>query len=186
MRLIKLIAPAVLIAVLALFAPRADAQTMGEYATTVGVASGGSMGGTSFGPSSVGSEVGGGLATWGSSSLGANFDERAGAASAAGAGANFDSRAGSMTGGSTSQSRWPESRLTDSSNRFGGDSASRFGDSSGRFPTGERFSERNELSSSSDRFSDNRNGLDTTYNRNELDASHNSGGLDNSYNPVNY
>ena len=34
MRLIKLIVPAVLIAVLALFAPHADAQTMGEYART--------------------------------------------------------------------------------------------------------------------------------------------------------
>ena len=33
MRLIKLIAPAAMIAAIALFAPHADAQTMGEYAT---------------------------------------------------------------------------------------------------------------------------------------------------------
>ena len=86
MRLIKLIAPATLIATLALFAPHADAQTMGEYATTVGVASGGD---TSMG-TSIGSHRSGGLGgsrTWGASSLGGSFDERAGApASGSGAG----------------------------------------------------------------------------------------------------
>ena len=50
MRLIKLIAPTALIATIALFAPHADAQTMGEYATTVaGVGSGGGSMGTSIG-----------------------------------------------------------------------------------------------------------------------------------------
>jgi len=163
MRLIKSIAPAVLIAMLALFAPRADAQTMGEYATTVGVASGGgSMGtSTSFAPTSIGSgsgSIGGGSSTWGASGLGASFDERAGAASASGMGANFESRAGSSASGS----RWPGSSL-------GADTSSRFGGSSSRFPEQNRFTEHSELSSSPDRFparlfNDNRQGLDTSYN----------------------
>ena len=49
MRLIKLIAPATLIATLALLAPHANAQTMGEYATTTaGVGTGGGSMGTSI------------------------------------------------------------------------------------------------------------------------------------------
>src|SRR5258708_13349785 len=113
MRFIELIAPAAMIATLALFAPHADAQTMGEYATTVGVASGGDTSmGTSVG-SSVGSgDLGGGSRTWGASSLGASFAERAGAASSSGGGSDFASRAGSLTGGSQSASRWPESHFT--------------------------------------------------------------------------
>src|SRR5260221_2610999 len=117
MRFIKLIVPATMIATLALFAPRADAQTMGEYATTVGVASGGG--------SSIGSgDLGGGSRTWGASSLGASFAERAGAASSSGGGSDFASRAGSLTGGSASESRWPESHFGggQASDRFGGDS----------------------------------------------------------------
>ena len=83
MRLIKLIVPAAAFAALALFAPHAEAQTMGEYATTVGVASGDS--------SAFGTSEGGGSRTWGASSLGGSFEERAGSASASGA-AGFDSR----------------------------------------------------------------------------------------------
>ena len=50
MRLIKLIAPTALIATLALFAPHANAQTMGEYATTTaGVGTGAGSMGTSIG-----------------------------------------------------------------------------------------------------------------------------------------
>jgi hypothetical protein len=158
MRLIKLIVPAVLIAVLALFAPHADAQTTGEYgAATAGVGtSGGSMG-TSSAPSSFGSnDVGGGSSTWGASGLGASFDQRAGAVSASGMGADFESRAGSSAGGSAAGSRWPETGLS-------ADTSNRFGDSSNR------FSDRGELSSSSDRFpasalSGNRMGLDTSNN----------------------
>lgn len=174
MKLSKLIVPTALIAALAMFAPHAGAQTMGEYATvTAGVASGGGSMGTSISPPSLSNDGGGGSSTWSANGLGASFEERAGGSAAGG---DFESRAG---GGS----RWPESRLnTDSSKRFG-DSASRFGDSSKRFGDQDRFPERAELSSSSDRFNDNRNGLDTTYNRNELDASHSTGGLDNSYNP---
>ncbi len=174
MKLSTLIVPVALIAALALFAPHAGAQTMGEYAAaTAGAASGSSSMGTSI-SNSISGDVGGGSSTWSANGLGASFEERAGAESPSGG--DFESRAG---GGS----RFPESRFPDSSNRFGADSASRFGDSSARFGDQNRFPERTELSSSSDRFNDNRSGLDTTYNRNELDASHSSGGLDNSYNP---
>lgn len=186
MRLNKLIVFSASIAVLAMLAPHANAQTMGEYATTVGVASGGgSSMGTSIG-STVGSDdLGGGSRTWGASSLGESFDERAGAASASGAGAGFDSRAGSMTGGSASESRWPGSQLKSSS-------SDRFGGSSDRLSTGDRFAERNELTSSSadrfpaSQFNDNRMGLDTSYSHSGLDNGNSRGGLDNSYNPINY
>ena len=94
MRLIKLIAPATLIAAIALLAPHANAQTMGEYGTaTAGIASGGGSMGTSMvnSVSNSGSsdDLGGGSRTWGASSLGASFDERAGAASASTAGGEF-------------------------------------------------------------------------------------------------
>ncbi len=74
MRFIKLIVPAVLIAVLALFAPHADAQTMGEYApATAGVGTAGGSMGTSI-SSSIGSgDSGGGSSTWGASGLGGQF-----------------------------------------------------------------------------------------------------------------
>ncbi|MGD0672284.1 MAG: hypothetical protein ABSB13_09415 [Candidatus Binatus sp.] len=158
MRLIKLIVPAVLIAVLALFAPHADAQTMGEYApTTAGVGTAGGSMGTSVAPPSFGSnDGGGGSGTWGASGLGASFEERARRASASGLGANFESRAGSTANRWTGDSRWPASAFTaDTSNRFGGSS--------------DRFPDRGELSSSSNRFpasalSGNRMGLDTSNN----------------------
>jgi hypothetical protein len=166
MRLIKLIGPAAMIATLAVFAPHADAQTMGEYATTVGVASGGG--------SSMGSgDLGGGSRTWGASSLGASFAERAGAASSSGGGSDFASRAGSLTGGSESASRWPESHFS------GGGASERFGGASDRFQNNEdRFKERPDLSGSSDRFpassfNDNKMGLDTHFSS--------SSGLDKSY-----
>jgi hypothetical protein len=156
MRLIKLIVPAAAFAALALFAPHAEAQTMGEYATTVGVATGdGASLGTSVSPD------GGGSRTWGASSLGGTFDERAGAASASGGGADFDSRAGSTTGRLDSSSRFPtESRL-------GSSDSDRFGASSGRFVDTDRFGqsqfqEQDRFPSSA--FNDNRMGLDTTYN----------------------
>jgi hypothetical protein len=159
MRLIRLIVPAVLIAVLAVFAPHADAQTMGEYAsTTAGVGTAGGSMGTSNGSS----DIGGGSSTWGASGLGGSWSERAGAASASGMGADFESRAGSATSGSTGGSRWPESSLG------AADTSSRFSGSSSRFPDQNRFTDRSELSSS-DRFpgtslNDNRMGLDTSYN----------------------
>ena len=181
MRVIKLIGPAAMIAALAMFAPNADAQTMGEYATTVGVASGGSSSmGTGIDNSLSGGDLGGGSRTWGASSLGASFDERAGAASGSGAVADFNSRASSMTGGSAADSRWPaQSRLSnnDTSKRFSGSADG----ASGRWSQTDRFTSRGELSSSSsDRFppsafNDNRMGLDTHFaSSSGLDASYSS------------
>ena len=168
MRLIKLIVPGALIAVVALFAPHADAQTMGEYATTAGVGSGGgSSMGTSIGGAVSNVDLGGSSSTWGASSTGASFDERAGAASSSGA-SDFEARAGSMASGSTGESRWPAASQLSS-----GDTSSRFGDSSGadsgRFSATDRFNQTSALSSSSDRFpassfNDNANGLDTSAN----------------------
>ena len=181
MRLIKWIAPAVLFAWLAISAPQAGAQTMGEYAaTTAGVGSGSASMGASYAPASIGSsDIGGGSSTWGASGLGASFDERAGAASGSSGGADFSSRAGSLTGGSTGESRWPESALAT-------DTSTRFGDSSARFPDQDRFPDSSELSSSdrfpSGRFNDNSNGLDTNYNHDGLDSGYTRNGLDNSSN----
>ena len=181
MRLIKWIAPAVLIGWLAILAPQAGAQTMGEYAaTTAGVGTGSASMGASYAPASIGSsDVGGGSSTWGASGLGASFDERAGAASASSGGADFSSRAGSLTGGATGESRWPESALAT-------DTSTRFGDSSARFPEGkDRFPDTSELSSSADRFAtsrfnDNPSGLDTNYKHDGLDSGYTRSGLDNS------
>jgi hypothetical protein len=173
MKLIKLIGPATLIATLALLAPHANAQTMGEYATTTaGVGTGGGSMGTSIGNTVSNDDLGGGSRTWGASSLGASFDERAGAASASGAGADFDSRAGSA-GGLESDSRWPTTSPLDS-----GSGSDRFGDSSGRFQDQDRFTQNSELSGSSDRFpggvlDKNTQGLDTHFSS--------SPGLDTSY-----
>jgi hypothetical protein len=180
MRLIKLIAPATLIATLALLTPQANAQTMGEYATTTaGVGTGGGSMGTSIG-NTVGSDDLGSR-TWGASSLGASFDERAGAASASAGGADFDSRAGSMTGGSASASRWPATSPLES-----GDGSNRFSDSN-RFQDQDRFPTRTDLSDSSNRFppgvlDQNRQGLDSHYSSSGLDNGYSSSsGLDNSY-----
>ena len=158
MKLIKLIAPAATLAALALFAPHAEAQTMGEYATTVGVAAGDGPKSIGVAPDDIG---GGGSRTWGASSLGGSFEERAGASSASGA-AGFDSRAGSMTGGLGSDSRWPtETELGRSA------STDRFADSASRFSNDDRFGQRQFQDQ--DRFppsafNDNRMGLDTHYN----------------------
>src|SRR5271166_5771933 len=99
MRLIKLIVPAAFIAVLALFAPHADAQVMGEYAAaTAGLGTGAGSVSTSVGS---GSDDLGGSSTWGASALGGSFQDRVGAASASGAGTDFSSRASSLTGAPT-------------------------------------------------------------------------------------
>ncbi|HLX06132.1 MAG TPA: hypothetical protein VKR28_11380 [Candidatus Binatus sp.] len=171
MRLIKLIAPTALIATVALFAPHASAQTMGEYATTTaGVGTGAGSMGTSVGNAVSSDDLGGGSSTWGASSLGASFDERAGAASGAGAGQDFEARAGSSAEGSGPEARWPSTSPLD------GDSSGRFTDND-RFQDQERFPERN-LEASGDRFpggalDQNRGGLDTHYSS--------SSGLDNGY-----
>jgi hypothetical protein len=154
MRLIKLIVPAAMFAALALFTPHAEAQTMGEYATTVGVATGDGAASIGVAPDDIG---GGGSRTWGASSLGGTFDERAGAASSSGGAVDFDSRAGSVAGLSESGARWPTSR-TESSDRFS--DANRFTDTD-RFGQSQ-FQDQDRFPSSA--FNDNRMGLDTTYN----------------------
>ena len=179
MRFIKLITPAMLLAALALLPAHVNAQTMGEYATTTaGVASGGGSMGTNFSPPSFGSgDSGGGSSTWGASRLGATFDERAGAASQS-ANGTFDSRAGAMTGGTSSQSRWPKTQLDS------GAGQDRFGSNNDRFGSSkDRFGEHKELSSSQDRFpksafNDNRQGLDTHFASGGLDNHYSIGGLD--------
>jgi hypothetical protein len=178
MRFIKLIAPAMLLGGLALLPTLANAQTMGEYATTTaGVASGGGSMGTNFAPPSFGSNDSGGSSTWGASRLGATFDERAGAGSQS-PGGGFDSRAGSMTGGSNSQSRWPKTQLDS------GAGQDRFGANNDRFgATKDRFGEHKELAGSQDRFpksafTDNRQGLDTHFASGGLDNHYSIGGLD--------
>jgi hypothetical protein len=175
MRLIKLIAPTAMIATLALFAPHADAQTMGEYATTTAsVGSGTSSMGSSIGSvvnsvdSSSSGDLGGGSRTWGASSLGGSFDERAGAASGSGGGHDFEARAGSSESGLGSDSRWPTSQ-------FEGGENNRFADTP-RFKDQDRFPQRND--ESENRFptgvlDQNREGLDSHYSS--------SSGLDHSY-----
>ena len=127
MKLVKLIGPAMLTAAVAMFATHANAQTMGEYATTTAAVSNGagSMG-TSIG-SAVGnvSDDAGGSSTWGASSLGASFEERAGGASGLGGGGILTRELASLSGGSDSQSRWPESGISQDS------TTDRFADSSG-------------------------------------------------------
>jgi hypothetical protein len=172
MRLIKLIAPTAVIATLALFAPHADAQTMGEYATTTAsVGSGTSSMGSSIGSvvNSVNSgDLGGGSRTWGASSLGGSFEERAGAASGPAGGQDFEARAGSSGGGLGSDSRWPTARSMSDQDRFA---------DTERFKDQDRFPQRTDLSA--DRFpaagvlDQNRQGLDSHYSS--------SSGLDNSY-----
>jgi hypothetical protein len=182
MKLIKLIAPGATIAMLAMFAPYAGAQTMGEYATaTAGVASGG---GTSMGSAiaaSVSNTTGdaGGGSTWGASSLGGSFEERAGSASGSSSG-DFESRAGS-SGGFGGDSRWPNSGLSS----VGG--ADRFSES-GRFQDQDRFAGHSDLSSSTDRFpsgvlDQNTQGLDSRFSSSSgLDGHYStSGELDSSY-----
>ena len=194
MRLVKLIGPAMLTAAVAMFATHANAQTMGEYATTTAAVSNGagSMG-TSIG-SAVGnvSDDAGGSSTWGASSLGASFEERAGGASGLSGGGNFDSRAGALSGGSDAQSRWPGSAMSENS------SSDRFADSSGgsdgsdsRFGSSEdRFTERTDLGGSGDRFpgtgfSDTGGGMDTTYDRGGLDSSGSTAGLESTASQIN-
>ncbi|HYL57266.1 MAG TPA: hypothetical protein VEU51_00245 [Candidatus Acidoferrales bacterium] len=173
---------AVSIAALALFAARANAQTMGEYATTVGVASGSGSMGTSFAPTNFGSDMGGSR-TWGTSAQGGSWDERVGSVAAPGAGADFSARAAAISGDSGGgQSRWPGGVLA------GGGGL--LDSSSGRFSTGDRFSSGDRFAArdwgSADRFPassfHDRMGLDNSYDRGGLDNSYSHGGLDNSYN----
>ena len=160
-----LLPAAVLISVIAFLASHANAQTMGEYATTTaGVGTGTGSMGTGFSlPSLPGSNGSGESSqTWGVSGTGSSWSDRAGAAS--GSGGDFASRAGSMSSGAAAQSRWPDSgiskaqglsfdssRLDAREDRFAGED---------RFPSRD-FSPANRWPTSS--LSDSKSGLDTSY-----------------------
>ena len=164
MRLIKLIAPAAMIAALALLAPHANAQTMGEYATHGGSrerrrsrwapASAASARATSAAGRGPGAP-----AHWAPVLMKGPGPHRL----RPGAGADFDSRAGSMAGASASDSRWPTASHLD------GDGSDRFSDSSNRFQDQDRFSEQ----CASDRFP---SVVFTT--RSQADTTSESSGLD--------
>jgi hypothetical protein len=176
---------AVSIAAVALFAARADAQTMGEYATTTaGVASGGGSMGTGFSPPSFGSDDMGGSRTWGTSATGGSWADRVGASAASGAGEDFSSRASAISSGASGgESRRPGGVLSGGGGGLLDSAAGRFttGD---RFQAGDRFAVRDWANT--DRFPagsfHDREGLDNSYEHGGLDDSYSHGGLDNSYN----
>jgi len=170
MSLKKMLLPAALIAVIAVLAPRANAQTMGEYASTTGDAAGGAGGIPSFSPPSFapsggggGSNGGGSTGTWGASRLGASFEERAAAVSGSGMGADFESRAAALSSGHTNESRWPGTGFTTTAteNRFGASSEN-------RFSTGDRFATNDDRFKTENRFPESKfkdhMGLDTRCN----------------------
>lgn len=163
MSLKKVLLPAALIAVIALLAQSANAQTMGEYATTTaGVASGGGSMGTAMQPP----DFGGSSQTWGASGLGSSFAERASAVSGSQTGGgDFESRAGASSSDSGGESRWPQTGISTAQTSLGG--ASPLDSASDRFSTGDRFAERSDFSSEGrwpgTSFADHM-GLDTNYN----------------------
>jgi hypothetical protein len=159
MRIAKLILPAVAIATVALMAPRANAQAMGEYATVTGTDAGATQ-------------------TWGTSKLGASWSERASAIS--GNTSGFAAQ--------TDQERWPESGLAQQAKsgeeRFP-ESSDRFPTSENRFGQTSDFSSRaggesNRWPESS--FHDNAQGLDTSATTSGEDTSYDRTGLDTNYN----
>lgn len=104
-----LLPAAVLISVMAFLASHANAQTMGEYATTT---AGAATESKSIGTDFATKDVGEGSRTWGVSGVGSSWADRAGAASGSGLGADFASRAASMSAGNAAASRWPETGLS--------------------------------------------------------------------------
>src|SRR5713101_7425601 len=111
MSLKKLLLPAaVLIAVMSFLASHAQAQTMGEYATTTaGIGTGGGSMGTSFTPPT---SFGESSQTWGVSGTGSSWADRASAVSGSSLGTDFATRAGSVSSGAGTESRWPDTGLS--------------------------------------------------------------------------
>ena len=162
MSLKRMLLPAAMIVLMALLTPCANAQTMGEYATTTaGVGTGAGSMGTSFSLPS-GSLGGGSSGTWGASRLGSSFEERAAAMSGSGGlGQSFESRAASAAGRCfCSEGRWPGTGFA------GSGTQSRFA-TSDRFSTGDRFTATDRFSSGNrwpgSAFQDHM-GLDTHFN----------------------
>ena len=167
MRLKNLLLPAaVLITVIAFLASHAQAQTMGEYATTTaGVGTGGGSMGTGFSlPSIPGlNSRGESSQTWGVSGTGSSWADRAGAASHSGG--DFESRAGSMSSGAAAQSRWPETGLSKSEGLSFG--TSKLDEGEDRFGGSDRFPSRDFSSASrwpTSSLADSKGGLDTSFN----------------------
>ncbi len=160
-----LLPAAVLIAVVAFLSSHAQAQTMGEYATTTaGVGTGtGSMGSGFSLPSFPGSNGSGESSqTWGVSGTGGSWSDRAGAAS--GSGGDFASRAGSASSGAT-ESRWPDTGLSNAQGLSFG--TSKLDEGEDRFSGSDRFPSRDFSSASrwpASSLSDSKSGLDTSYN----------------------
>lgn len=168
MSLKKLLLPAaVLISVIAFLSSHANAQTMGEYATTTaGVGTGGGSMGTGFSLPSIPGSNGSGESsqTWGVSGTGSSWSDRAGAAS--GSGGDFASRAGSMSSGAATQSRWPDTGLSNTPGLTFGSSKLDEGGKD-RFAGSDRFPSRDFSSESRWRASslaDSKGGLDSSYN----------------------
>jgi hypothetical protein len=161
-----LLPAAVLIAVVAFLASHAQAQTMGEYATTTaGVGTGTGSMGTDFKlPSLPGSNGSGeGSQTWGVSGTGGSWSDRAGAAS--GSGGDFASRAGSASSGAAAQSRWPDTGLSNAQGLSFG--SSKLDEGEDRFSGSDRFPAHDFSSASrwpASSLSDSKSGLDTSYN----------------------
>jgi len=156
-----LLPAAVLIAVMAFLASHANAQTMGEYATTTaGVGTGSGSMGTAFKLPSLTGSNGEGSQTWGVSGTGGSWSDRAGAA-----GGDFESRAGSASSGAATQARWPETGLSNAQGlSFGSSKLDEGGDrfsGSDRFPAHD-FSSASRWPASS--LSDSKSGLDTSFN----------------------
>ena len=167
MSLKKLLLPAaVLISVIAFLSSHANAQTMGEYATTTSVA------GTDSGSFST-RDVGESSRTWGVSGVGSSWADRAGAASGSGLGADFASRAASMSSGSATESRWPDTGLSTAQgitfeNSPLDNGADRFSSGDSSLESGqERFTQRDFSSESrwpTSSLADSKSGLDRSYN----------------------
>jgi hypothetical protein len=161
-----LLPAAVLISVIAFLASHANAQTMGEYATTTaGVGTGTGSMGTGFSLPSIPGSNGSGESsqTWGVSGTGSSWADRAGAAS--GSGGDFASRAGSMSSGAAAQSRWPDTELSKAQGLSLG--SSKLDEGEDRFAGSDRFPAHDFSSASrwpTSSLADSKSGLDTSYN----------------------
>jgi hypothetical protein len=165
MKIRKFAVTGFLIAAMALFAPRAQAQTGAEYgAASSGVGAGSSGMGTEVGNSDAGAMPG--SQTWGASTLGEDFNSRASAQTGS-----------SGLSGESGQSRWPNTALSSQSQ---GGNTTRFSENSDRFNSTDRFDQakggESQLDGGSDRFP-----ASAFQNSQGLDNKFNSGGLDQSY-----
>lgn len=134
----KILLPAAALILAASFlASHANAQTMGEYATTTASSTSGPTG-TDF--ELPHGDLGGSSRTWGVSALGSSWSDRAGTASGLGQGTDFASRAGAMSSGSATAAgdRWPQTGISSAKSSLDDASSDRFStqqSSEDRFPS---------------------------------------------------